>query len=247
MIPKRFEMAIQKVKDLEKYDEYLGSFIFGSVARGDAGDDSDLDVKVVIKGDNPCQNISHPFVNGVKLDITFVSLGQLEQLARQEQAGGRIPMIAESIIIFDKDGQLQELKDSFKDAKPLKFSPADYQLQQFFIYHHDEKVKRSLEKDPDSALLSMTLGVGELIKIYYKLNGRWKVSSKRMLKDLDCCDKDFADLLRKFISENDILKKFDIWSGMVNHIVALMGGKLPIEDNLCACPVCKKGISSLLS
>ena len=93
MISEKFNKAIQKIKDLEKSDDYIGAFIFGSVARDDASDDSDLDIKIIIKGDNLCQNISHPFINGVKLDLTFISQGQLAQMAKQEQKEGRIPMI----------------------------------------------------------------------------------------------------------------------------------------------------------
>lgn len=245
MVLEKFELAIQKIKDLEKYDEYSGAFIFGSVARGDEDKNSDLDVKVIVNRDNPCQNISHPFINGVKLDLTFVSRNQVEQLAKEEQRSGRIPMIAESIIVFDKKDELKKLKDSFDGIKPLKFLSEDFYQQQFFIYHHDEKVRRNLKDDPDSAFLAMTLGIGELIKIYYRIHGRYKISSKRMLKDLDSYDKSFADLLRKFIKESNLEQKFEIWSNIVDHIVKPMGGRLPIEDNLCACPICSQGLNLL--
>src|SRR4051812_39467367 len=71
MFPERFLPAISKVKDLQKHDQYRGAFIFGSVARGDTTEDSDLDVKVLIDRDALCPNLSHPILNGIKLDLAF--------------------------------------------------------------------------------------------------------------------------------------------------------------------------------
>jgi len=140
MIPKKFDVAIQKVKELEWHNEYSAAFIFGSVAREDISEDSDLDIKVITALDNECKNINHPFINGIKLDITFLSQGQLEKEVNKEQIDGRIPMIVESIIIFDKKKKLKELKNRYAEAVCPTYSSKDYQNQQFFIYHIDEKV-----------------------------------------------------------------------------------------------------------
>lgn len=244
--PPKFQTPIQKIKSLEKNDHYLGAFIFGSVARGDANKHSDLDVKVIVREDNPCKNINHPFIDGVKLDITFISYEQLVQAAEKEQKGGRVPMILESMIVFDKTGKLEELKDSYAGLKPPKSTPVDYQFHQFILYHHDEKVRRNLEEDPDTALLTMTLCLDELIKMHYLINGHWKVSSKRMLKDLGDWDGDFARLLREFMSENELEKKFMIWSTIVDHIAKPMGGRMAIEENNCDCDNCFRHLGELL-
>jgi hypothetical protein len=246
MTPPKFQTPIQKIKSLEKNANYLGAFIFGSVARGDANKHSDLDVKVIVREGNPCKNINHPFIDGVKLDITFISYEQLVQAAEKERKGGRVPMILESVIVFDKTGKLEELKDSYAGLKSPKSSSADYQFHQFILYHHDEKVRRNLEEDPDTALLTMTLCLDELIKMHYLINGHWKVSSKRMLKDLDDWDFDFAQLLRGFIRENELEKKFIIWSTIVDHIAKSMGGRMSIEENNCDCENCVRDLGDLL-
>ncbi len=245
-IPPKFHLPIQKIKSLAQNDSYLGAFVFGSVARGEAGEHSDLDVKVIVREDNPCKNINHPFIDGVKLDITFISYEQLVQAAEKEQKGGRVPMILESMIIFDKTGKLGELKDSYAGLLPPKSTDADYQFHQFILYHHDEKVRRNMTEDPETALLTMTLCLDELIKMHYQINGHWKVSSKRILKDLDVWDPDFARLLREFIKENELEKKFAIWSALVDHVARPMGGRMPIEENNCDCENCVRDLGELL-
>ena len=70
-LPERFRPAYASIEALQAQPRYLGAFIFGSLARGEATDASDFDVKVITDADSTCTNINHPFVGGVKLDITF--------------------------------------------------------------------------------------------------------------------------------------------------------------------------------
>lgn len=53
VIPERFQAAYQHIKQLEQYERYIGAFIFGSLARGEATEKSDLDVQVLVDEDNP--------------------------------------------------------------------------------------------------------------------------------------------------------------------------------------------------
>jgi len=84
VVPEPFQAAYYYIKRLEQYERYIGAFIFGSLARGEATEHSDLDIKAAIKEDNPCSNINHPVINGVKLDITFNSLQQLKTFTGDE-------------------------------------------------------------------------------------------------------------------------------------------------------------------
>lgn len=90
----RFAPAVRAVEGLAASDRYLAALIFGSVAQGTAGGASDLDARVLVGDDNPCSAINHPRIGGVKLDITFCSLAQLERQLDGEIADGRrAPMI----------------------------------------------------------------------------------------------------------------------------------------------------------
>lgn len=85
-LPKNFLPAYTSITRLEHYDRYLAAYIFGSVARREATCHSDLDVNIIVDEDNICTNINHPIINGIKLDITFLSLAQLKDQQRNREA-----------------------------------------------------------------------------------------------------------------------------------------------------------------
>ncbi|MDP3989466.1 MAG: nucleotidyltransferase domain-containing protein [bacterium] len=246
MLPKHFIQAIEKIKNIERHERYHGAFIFGSVARGNVTEKSDLDINVVTNEDNPCESINHPFINRIKLDITFLSQGQLARRTEQESKSGRIPMIAESTVVFDKTGALTDLRKRYMKVEAPKYTAKEHQSQQFMIYHANDKVERNLTQDPDSAMLAMHVGINDLLKIYYRLNGKWWISNKRILDDLDEWDKKLAILLRKFLSPSGVREKFTVWSKIVNYVTVPMGGKKNVAELNCSCKNCKENLRMLL-
>src|SRR5690348_13164800 len=95
-IPPRFQPAYQCVQRLAQDERYLAAYIFGSVARGEGTEHSDLDVHVIVDEDNPCTNINHPIINGVKLDLSFRSLEQLKAHTKHQiELRERIPWVGE--------------------------------------------------------------------------------------------------------------------------------------------------------
>src|SRR4029078_715156 len=64
-------------------DRYQAAYIFGLVARSEAPVAADLDVQFRVDHKNRCAAINHPVINGVKLDVTFLSFDQLA--ARRER------------------------------------------------------------------------------------------------------------------------------------------------------------------
>ena len=67
----------------------------------------------------------------------------------------RVPMLAESVIVFDKTAALEELQTWARQATPPRATPADYQLLRFLVFHTHNKVVRALDSDPPAALLAM--------------------------------------------------------------------------------------------
>jgi len=246
-LPPRFRKAYTAIQHLERYDRYTGALIFGSVARGSHTADSDLDVKVVVNDANPCSNINHPIIDAVKLDITFHSLRQLEDpLDKELEKAERAPMIAGSLIVFDKTGELQRIIDKANQAKPRPFTHADRQLTQFMIYHADDKAKRHRSTDPFSALLVMHTSFNEILKTHYQIQGRWWVSNKWLLSDLRSWDTPLVSLVEQFITENNLQQKFQLWSEIIDYVLKPIGGRQPIAENNCACDVCRHDLGTLL-
>jgi hypothetical protein len=63
-LPERFLPSYTNITQLEHYDRYLGAYIFGSIARGEATKYSDLDVHIIVDEDNPCTNINTQLLMG---------------------------------------------------------------------------------------------------------------------------------------------------------------------------------------
>lgn len=65
---------MRAVEGLAARGRYVGALVFGSVAQGTATEASDLDVRVLVDENNPCAELNHPRIGGVKVDVTFCSL-----------------------------------------------------------------------------------------------------------------------------------------------------------------------------
>ncbi len=242
----RFTKGYEAIGALSADSRYQAAFIFGSVAEGTSTAKSDLDVMVVVDEDNPCQNINHPTIDDYKLDITFRSFKQVEVFIQNDTTKGvREPYLMRGVIVFDKTGELTDLQQKVWHIKAQPYTERDYQHLQFMLYHANNKVERSLGDDPVASLYSMHANIGELLKIHYKLNGKWWVSSKNILNNLEMWDKDLALLVKNFVTAAEVKEKYWYWSAIMDHITSTMGGRQPIAENNCDCGVCVADLAAL--
>ncbi|HEX5504246.1 MAG TPA: nucleotidyltransferase domain-containing protein [Thermomicrobiales bacterium] len=247
-VPPRFAAAWAALGRLVAHDRYLGAFVFGSVARGEATDQSDLDVQVLVRDDNPCPRINHPIVGGVPLDLTFRSPAQIAALTRQQIATGeRIPWLAEALIVFDKTGALRALADEARRARPQPVTPAERDTMRFLLMHEREKVLRALDHDPTMAALAMQTALLSVLTMRYRLAGRWLVGSKRLLADLRRWDPALADLVAAFAVATTVRERFAAWTAIVARVAAPLGGGRPVAGDDCECSVCRAGLATLLA
>ncbi len=242
----RFAKGANKVTKLAEDNRYQAAFIFGSVAEGTSTNKSDLDVKVIVDRDNLCDNINHPSFDGYKLDITFSSFSQIKAFTENEiKKGEREPNLVHGVILFDKTGELTKLQKKVQNTKPQKYKKKDYQFTQFMLYHANNKVERALKDDPYASLYSMHANIGEVLKIHFKLNGKWWVSSKNVLKSLDEWDNELANIVRGFIEATNVADKYKEWSKIIDYVTKPMGGRQPISENNCDCDTCRKDLAAL--
>ena len=247
-IPERFLPARRCVENLAQYRRYLAAYIFGSVARGEATPHSDLDVHVIVDEDNPCANVNHPIIEGVKLDLSFRSLKQIQEHTHDEiEQRERTPILADALLVFDKTGELSALQAQARQVKPRGIPPEEHQFLQFMFFHGNDKVERNLETDPITALFVMHVGLNEWLKYHYRLQQKWWVSSKKLLADLRQWDLPLVELLEQFIATSDVHTKFTYWSAIIDHILAPLGGRQPIAENNCDCIICTQDLALMLS
>ena len=242
----RFALAIRAIRKLARDPRYQAAFVFGSVAEGTSTDESDLDVMVAINEDNPCENVNHPSFDDYKLDLNFRSYKYIADLTQDQIVkGDREPNLVRAVILFDKTGELTKLQNIVKGTKPQPYTTKDYQFLQFMLYHANNKVERVLHYDPISSLYSMHANIDDVLKMHFKLHGRWWVSSKNVLTSLDEWDKELAQLVRAFVNTAHAIEKFVLWSALLDHVAAAIGGRQPIAANNCSCDVCQKDLAAL--
>ncbi len=246
--PDRFRKGIAAINLLAEKSRYHAAFVFGSVAEGTSNVQSDLDVKVIVDEDNLCENINHPIIDNYKLDITFRSFRQIKEFTENEiKSGDREPNLVRAMIIFDKTGELTNLQQEIQAVVPKKYTKKDHQFVQFMLYHANNKVERALQSDPAASLYSMHANIGEVLKIHFKLNGKWWVSSKNVLTNLETWDPELAATIKCFINASGVQEKYAHWTTIVDHVAAGLGGRQPIAENNCNCKTCRADLRLFLA
>ena len=244
--PPHVREGIAALRRLARQERYRAAFIFGSVARGAATAQSDLDARVIVDDDSPCSQINHPMIAGAKLDLTFLSFAQLRRdTAREIEAARRIPMIAESVILFDKDGDLARLQAEVATIAPRRSTPDDFHLLRFLIRHTYNKVANASERDPPTALLAMHLGLAEILDVERRLAGRWEVSSKRILPELGQREPELAAMIEQFVATAALPEKFALWQSLVARIARPLG-IWNVAESSCDCATCRADLGALL-
>ena len=92
----------------------------------------------------------------------------------------------------------------------------------------------------------MGLGIGELTKIHYFIQGRWMVSDKRLFSDLEQWDSKLLVLLRECVLSPSSETKYKVWGKIIDYILTPIGGRQTISEINCDCEVCRKDLTQLL-
>ena len=245
-IPEKYHKVIAHIQKLGSEERYVGAFVFGSVARGDANEDSDLDVIVVVASDKDCLNISQPVIDGIKLDLSFISMKQLRDREDRDHSG-KIPMLAEAIVLFDRTGELTRFKTEVEGKRREPYTEKDRSYVQFLINHTESKIRYGLTHDIDTARLCLQKGWRHLVDVHYKIQGRWNVSDKRLIRDLREWDTTFLKMVQEFLQENDTKKQYELWRDAAAYVLEPWGGRQETKGEVCSCEQCKRDIEALLA
>ncbi len=190
--------------------------------------------------------VRQPIIDGIKLDISFVSLKQLRDRENNDHSG-KVPMLAEGVILFDTTGELSVLKKEMEQKMRESYSEKDRSHVQFLINHTESKIRYGLMNDMDTARICLQKGLRHLIDIHYKIQGRWNVSDKRLVRDLQNWDSTFLEMVRGFLNENNPEKQYVLWKDMATYIFRPWGGRQETKGDNCKCDQCKNDIDVLLA
>jgi predicted nucleotidyltransferase len=245
----KFDAAVHQISALQRHDRYEGAFLFGSYVTGELHVQSDLDVVVLVSGHDACSEVSHPRLQGIPVDISFNSFENIERYIHQTLSANlrRKPWLYDSQILFDKRGRLHELADWVRqNAKPSLHKAEENEELQMTCYYALTKAHKFIETEPEVALLVMQTELNDLLRRHYKLQGRWWVSNKKLLSDLQSWDPVLHDCLRSFLTVAAITEKVSAWAQIIDHILIPIGGRrFARYESVCDCERCQDDIAYL--
>ena len=246
----QYQETINQITQLAQYDRYEGAFVFGSFVTGHLHPASDLDVSVVVTDEPICPNVSHPLLNGIRVDISFDSMPKLAKMMEETMNQGlRKPWLYDAVILFDKKGRLQQLrKKVLQEAKPLAGKPLDTDHIQFEMYYKYTKPRKYLRTAPETANLIMHMQLAEVLKFHYKFQRQWWVSDKSIFENLAEWDPAMGKILLDFVNEHEIEQKYRLWTKMIDYILLPIGGRnFDQFEESCDCDLCQVDIQRLLA
>jgi predicted nucleotidyltransferase len=245
----RFDAVVQQIAMLQEHERYEGAFLFGSYVTGELHAQSDLDVVVLVTDSDSCSEVSHPKIQGIPVDISFNSFESIERYIHKTLSANlrRKPWLYDSHILFDKRGRLHELASWVRqNAKPAPHTADDDEDLQLTCYYALTKAQKFVETEPEVALLVMQTDLNDLLRRHYKLQGRWWVSNKKLLHDLQSWDPTMYDQVRSFLTAASIREKFTAWTHMIDHVLAPVGGRnFAKYEGVCTCEQCKGDLECL--
>ena len=250
-LPRNLKSVIGIVKTWEKFDNFISALLFGSVARGEYTEGSDLDLFIVTSKERADTSIKRHLnriqISEIPVDIVFMSLGDFIKLTTEQlNKHDFLPQIIDSIIVFDKTNKLALLKEEAKLAGvPKKYTIANHPTVYYALYDVTEPIERYLKSDPMTSLLLMHLNLEILIKYFYRLNGKWQVPTKKVLRDLKTWDGNFAQLLENLISAPDLKEKVNYWTNIIEYIKSKMPSISYDRFMNCTCEECLDDIKLL--
>ncbi len=114
------------------------------------------------------------------------------------------------------------------------------------LLHCNQKAEYYLKEDPPTALLVMHMDLVSLLLAHYKRQQKWWVGPHRVLTDLSTWDLKLAQMVGCFLETSEVHAKFQVWSGIIDHILLSSGGYDPLQAQICPCEKCQGDISLLL-
>lgn len=226
-IDEKFNITINKAVDrLSKRKNLTGLILFGSIAKGQSHAYSDIDIYAV--GDNEKDRTERFLIDDIPVQVQWRSLQDFrEKLIYPKRV---LPVLAEGIIIYDPKGYLKQFIPMAKaiyekGPEPLnvrertllrgKLSDGLYEVEGLLIC-----------ESGICSLFLMDEVLYEALIGYYELNCWWKVSRKKMIKDIKSKEEELYRDIEEYFLENDLNIKMIKLRKIVNKVLSAAGGEL---------------------
>ena len=187
---------------------------------------NDLDLLVVRKTEDPFTRevIDH---NGLPLDISYVSLNDLERMSQKDNHQW-VRILAKSKNIYKSSTEaapfFQRARDIYFDG-PDALTVEDINYCRFLLTHLYEDLAARADNEMEAEFLS-GLFILEALRTYFKINNAWIPRDKKLLKALFQTDLILYELTKSTLKEKKLRKKINSCRDILHYILKPYGGTL---------------------
>lgn len=208
------------INDLKKDENVSGVILFGSWARGNNREDSDVDLVVIVEKGYQRTVENH---NGQDFEIIYTTAtAALEYWKNNPNDAANLWEVA--IVVFDRNNIVQPLESSVKDLLKKGKKEIDTKSKaqlEFSGVDTVNAVTKIAQTDIVTANLVLDRTVITLTEQYFDIRQLWTPAPKQRIIKIKEIAPDFYSLLQKYYQANvDLNEKVDLAKQMTRLVFA---------------------------
>lgn len=219
----RHELAFNKITTQLIEQEVLGILLIGSLAAGDAKEDSDIDI-FVIRENIPADG-EHKIIDGVEVQILWRTPEYLGKALDMREVC--VTMLRYNKIVYDPEGILKKAQEKLerKFAGSYPINQDEITALRIFLTTLPGELA-SIRQDYYFFNYIFYNRIQRLISYFYELKRLWKPRPKYIIKELKKIDEEFYELILKAYEESDIEEKIELIEKISQKCLDLTDGPL---------------------
>lgn len=190
------------IEELKKQDNILGILIFGSYARGEQRENSDVDVFALVK-DGTWRDVE--VRDGQVFEMVYSSPNNARQFY-ETNPNDAVQQWTDGEVVYDPDGEMEKMREFVLAIKEKGKKAIDEKQMRHLQFDAEDKV-RAIEavqiNDLATASLQLSRLGNEMLEIYFDLHQLWTPAPKQQLKYLRANDKEMSQSFDDFFREQD--------------------------------------------
>lgn len=190
------------VGELSARPEVLGVALFGSMARGDARPDSDLDVYVLVD-EGSWRDIETR--DGKHYEFVYSS-AEASKAFWNANPNDCVQLWTDARILLDPQGKLSEFRDEalrLRDEGPPRLDARAVRHRRFDAEDQLRAIQALQQSDAATSALVLDRLVEGLSEVYFALNGQWVPLPKERLKRIREAAPDLGRAFDSFYTARD--------------------------------------------
>ncbi len=195
------EIVTKFIEKLKTKEDILGVLIFGSYARGDQRDNSDVDVLVITKN-STLRDVET--MDGQAFEMVYASLDDAKSFY-EKNPDNAVRQWDDGKIVFDKNGEMEELRAYVAAIKKNGKKDLTEKQRAHLKFDAEDRIaalEYIKEKDLPSANFNLHILAQSLLDLYFTLEKKWTPAPKQSLRVLRVSNPEIAKEFDEFYRSN---------------------------------------------